>query len=113
MAKSEPSKIDCPKKIFLISLILAFKFQYDSNYSFKSWSKISGLSIKELQHIEMDALKFLNYELNVKFDTYNSWLKFLKTTISAEPEFEVNSSLKRPLTSVELSIATKRIKASS
>lgn len=67
----------CPKKVFLICLILSFKFNYDSNYSFKSWSKISGLSISEIKSLEFNTLKNLDYDLNCNAQVFENWTSLL------------------------------------
>lgn len=71
--------LQCPKKVFLICLILSFKFNLDSNYKLLSWSKMSGLSINELNLYETKILIDLNYNLNEinKPGIFNAWCNFL------------------------------------
>jgi hypothetical protein len=73
------SHLCCPKKVFLLCLILAFKYSLDSNYKFATWSKISGLAVKELQSYEMKLLADLNYGLNDvnKPGIFNMWVQYL------------------------------------
>lgn len=63
----------CPKKVFLVCLILSYKYNYDSNYSFKAWSKVSGLSITEIKLLEIAILGALDYNLNLN-ETYTKWV---------------------------------------
>ncbi|ODQ78409.1 hypothetical protein BABINDRAFT_162640 [Babjeviella inositovora NRRL Y-12698] len=69
------------KRLFLGCLILSFKFSRDFNFSFKTWSLMSGLEVHDLQTIERAILGGLNYDLYVngasytKFETVvNTWL---------------------------------------
>lgn len=71
----------CPKRTFLICLILSFKFNYDSNYSFKSWSKISGLSISEIKTLEFNILKELDYDLNCNVQNFKKWTSLLSQAL--------------------------------
>ncbi|ODV94817.1 hypothetical protein PACTADRAFT_3707 [Pachysolen tannophilus NRRL Y-2460] len=67
----------CPKRLFLTSLILSSKFLQDKNYSLKTWSKLSGLPLKELIKNEFIILKALNYELNIDISVYAEWSRLL------------------------------------
>lgn len=67
----------CPKRTFLVCLILSFKFNYDSNYSFKSWSKISGLPVSEIKTLEFQILKLLDYDLNCNAQVFERWNSLL------------------------------------
>lgn len=69
------SHLMCPKKVFLLCLILSFKYNHDSNYSFKAWTKISGLSVEELKLLEIDILKNLDYNLNLNNDSFTQWVQ--------------------------------------
>jgi hypothetical protein len=64
----------CPKKVFLICLILSFKYNYDQNYSFKSWSKISGLTVQEMKSLEVHILQDFDYSLNLNNEEYTRWV---------------------------------------
>lgn len=109
----------CIKKRFLVCLILSFKYHFDCQYSFQSWAKISGLTVKDLQRLEVQALKGLDYRLSVSSEDYESWINklalkmeqfqveefeatpmscctsFLKRTFSDINEFAVHESNKR------------------
>ncbi|CAG8837105.1 6857_t:CDS:2, partial [Cetraspora pellucida] len=42
----------CGRRMFLASLIIASKYLQDRNYSNSAWSKICGLSVKDINEIE-------------------------------------------------------------
>lgn len=78
MIKSSNSTVfQCPKRCFLTCLILASKFLQDRNYSMKTWSKISGLALKELISMEFTVLQAMDYDLNLKSQLYSEWSKLL------------------------------------
>lgn len=103
---SNDKSLMCPKRTFLICLILSFKFNYDSNYSFKSWSKISGLSIGEIKTLEFNILQSLDYDLNCNVETFEKWSLLLNQALEKiEKLIEIRNSnttsLKRTCTSIE------------
>lgn len=67
----------CGRRMFLSSLILASKYLQDRNYSNKAWSKISGLSLKEINENELVFLKLIDWELHLKFDDFKRWTERL------------------------------------
>ncbi|KAH3673096.1 hypothetical protein WICMUC_003929 [Wickerhamomyces mucosus] len=88
------SFIKCPKRSFLICLILSFKYNYDCNYSFKCWSKISGLDLKEIKSLEFQTLKLLNYDLGLSNDKFANWIFELNTKLNEfEPSQNRNPSI--------------------
>ncbi|CAM9018079.1 unnamed protein product [Wickerhamomyces anomalus] len=103
---SNDKSLMCPKRTFLICLILSFKFNYDSNYSFKSWSKISGLSIGEIKTLEFNILQSLDYDLNCNVETFEKWSLLLNQALEKIEKLIDNrnsntTSLKRTCTSIE------------
>lgn len=70
--------LNCPKKTFLVCLILSFKFNYDANCSLKMWSKISGLQVKELKALEFNGLNLLKYDLNISQENFANWTTTLE-----------------------------------
>lgn len=118
---SNNKSLMCPKKVFLICLILSFKLNYDSNYSFKSWSKISGLSIAEIKTLEFNILKELDYDLNCNAEVFENWnllltqaLEKIAKLIEAKKSTQINESSlfskKRHSTTIESENSMKRIR---
>lgn len=79
----------CPKKVFLICLELSFKFQYDSTYNLKAWSKISGLSVAELKSLEMKVLQMLDYDLALNKKEYMDWLEQVDSLINSKESMAI------------------------
>lgn len=69
--------LNCGRRTFLASLMLASKYLQDRNYSIAAWSKISGLSAKELKFNEIEFLKAMDWNLHVPIDAYNRWSSVL------------------------------------
>lgn len=85
----------CPKKLFLGLVIIASKFNQDSNYTFRTWLKICGcsrtvgqerdlesvnhsdFSMQELRSLEMQCLKLLNFDCYINGKRYENWCNIL------------------------------------
>ncbi|CAJ0847458.1 17520_t:CDS:2 [Entrophospora sp. SA101] len=65
LAESLVDSATCGRRMFLASLIVASKYLQDNNYSNNAWSKISGLSLKEINSIERRFLQLIVYNLYV------------------------------------------------
>ncbi|KAL2885703.1 G1/S-specific cyclin pas1 [Ceratocystis lukuohia] len=74
---SSPSRaLQCGRRMFLISLILASKYLQDRNYSAKAWSKISGLPISEINQNELAFLQAINWKLYIHESLFSRWTTF-------------------------------------
>ncbi|ANB12130.1 Pcl5p [Sugiyamaella lignohabitans] len=80
------SPLSCARRTFLASLMLASKCLQDRNYSISAWSKISGLSVKELGNNEIEFLKAADWKLHVPQEVYNRWSTLLLSSGSVKPE---------------------------
>ncbi|KAJ3284462.1 hypothetical protein HDU79_008103 [Rhizoclosmatium sp. JEL0117] len=69
----------CGRRMFLTALILASKYLQDRNYSNKAWSKISGLTVTEINANEFKFLGLIDYELFVGHETFANWTSLLNT----------------------------------
>lgn len=63
----------CGSRMFLISLILANKYIYDKCYKNITWSKITGLKIKDINLYENKVLNLLKHDLYISDVKYNNW----------------------------------------
>jgi hypothetical protein len=70
--------ISCGRRMFLAALICAHKFLQDKTYKNSAWSKVSGLSVHEVNHAEKVMLQLLDWALYVKKDTYDQWIAMLQ-----------------------------------
>ncbi|CAG8732852.1 21012_t:CDS:2 [Dentiscutata erythropus] len=73
----------CGRRMFLAALIVASKYLQDRNYSNRAWSKISGLSVKEINANEVCFLKLIDYNLFIAEDIFKRWSSLLLTHIQA------------------------------
>ena len=77
-----PDFAKCSKRIFLTCLIISHKFLTDNTYTMKTWSQITGLSVKALNDMERWCLNKLNYGLFVKKELLQHWtLKMSQNTL--------------------------------
>jgi hypothetical protein len=52
-------------RLILISMIVSVKYSVDEHYDNDFYSKAGGISLVELNQIEVNFLNFLNFDLNV------------------------------------------------
>jgi len=95
MEQSEDSHtaraMQCGRRMFLASLILASKYLQDRNYSARAWSKISGLKITEINSNEMAFVTAIDWRLHVSEPLFQRWtdvvLKFNPPASPSSPTF--------------------------
>ncbi|KAK9472715.1 uncharacterized protein V1510DRAFT_403035 [Dipodascopsis tothii] len=75
--------LQCGRRAFLSSLILASKYLQDRNYSSRAWSKISGLTTTEINQNEVAFLKAIDWKLHIPEKTYEQWSAVLLGSASA------------------------------
>ena len=69
--------MQCGRRMFLASLMLASKYLQDRNYSTRAWSKISGLRIPEINENETEYLSCIDYRLHMKKEAFENWSKIV------------------------------------
>lgn len=72
-ATEKPGKVnvlDCGRRSFLASLIVACKYVQDRSFALPAWSKISGLSAAELRSNELGFMDSIGWNAHVKYATY-------------------------------------------
>ncbi|OMH81427.1 G1/S-specific cyclin pas1 [Zancudomyces culisetae] len=67
----------CGRRMFVAALICASKFVMDRTYSNKAWSKVTGLDTAQINLMEFEFLKLLNYKLYVSDTSFNHWKTLL------------------------------------
>src|SRR5438067_13500340 len=75
--------ISCCRRMFLTSLIIATKYLQDRSYSNKAWSKITGLTVKEINYYEIFFWQLIDYNLYVAGDSFKNWCTFLLNNIKS------------------------------
>jgi hypothetical protein len=85
----------CGRRMFLAALILASKYLQDRNYSARAWSKISGLSIQEINVNEMAFLKAIDWKLHISEAVFQKWtdlvLKYTTSPGSSSPTITIST----------------------
>lgn len=71
--------IQCGRRMFLAALMLASKYLQDRNHSTQAWSKICGLRVREINENEKAYLKYIDYNLHIKKDTFENWSRIVLT----------------------------------
>lgn len=59
--------------MFIGALIVASKYLHDFSYKNTAWSSITGLSVNEINIIEANFLKLVDYKLFVSVEKFKSW----------------------------------------
>jgi hypothetical protein len=75
----------CGRRTFLSLLILASKYLQDRNYSMGAWSKISGLTVKELAGNELQVLSAVDWNVYVPSAIYAKWTGILMRAPGEDP----------------------------
>jgi hypothetical protein len=65
-------------RVLLASLITAIKYNEDEIYSNNFYAKVGGIPREEIDRIEYEFLKLINYSLYVKSDTYQKYKVYIK-----------------------------------
>ncbi|KAJ3269678.1 hypothetical protein HK104_005083, partial [Borealophlyctis nickersoniae] len=72
-----PAPYHCGRRMFLAALMLASKYVHDKTYANKAWSRISGLSVEEVNRNEREFLKLIGYRLGVEQAAWAAWTRML------------------------------------
>lgn len=64
-------------KVLFTSVLEAFKFNQDHSYSTEFYSKVAGISVKEIIEMEADFLNQIEYKLFVNEKEFNTYEKSL------------------------------------
>jgi hypothetical protein len=65
-------------RVVLASLITAIKYNEDEIYSNNFYAKVGGIPRDELDRIEYEFLKLINYSLYIKSDTFQKYKVYIK-----------------------------------
>ncbi|KAJ3202864.1 hypothetical protein HK099_001720, partial [Clydaea vesicula] len=65
-------------RVFLTSVILADTMLNDNPYSVKAWSMASGVCSEDLVKMKVEFCSLLDYELNLGWRDFQSWLSSLE-----------------------------------
>ncbi|KAI7901821.1 cyclin-domain-containing protein [Cokeromyces recurvatus] len=60
-------------RLFTTALILSNKYLDDNTFTNKTWSEVSGISLKELNIMEIEFLTALQYKICVHHNQFASW----------------------------------------
>ncbi|KAM0806701.1 hypothetical protein AB5N19_07038 [Seiridium cardinale] len=65
-------------RMLTVSLLLGSKFLDDNTFQNRSWSEVSGIAVQELNTMENEWLRYIDWSLYVNLDKsgdYNAWLQ--------------------------------------
>ena len=65
--------LQCGRRMFLTALILASKYLQDRNYSNQAWSRLSGLSVQDINTNEMAFLSAVDWRLHISETIFQRW----------------------------------------
>ena len=64
-------------KLILVSIVLSAKYNEECCFTNKFYSKIGGISVKELKNLEIKFCKYINYRLYIKQELFDKYSKYL------------------------------------
>lgn len=68
-------------QLITIALIVAHKWHNEPVYLNKVWSGITGISLVEIDKLEMSFIKSLDFDMFISGANYSAWLKCLRNYI--------------------------------
>jgi hypothetical protein len=75
-------------KLMLSSLIVAIKYNEDEMYSLKFYAGFGGVSIEELEYLEICFISRINFNLFIKEDIYNKYYEYFADTDSEDEDID-------------------------
>ena len=73
-------------KIIIGAMIVAIKYNEDEYYDMNFYSKIGGVTLKEIQKLEHSILTLLNFDLFVNETLFNKYSNYIQSVIASENE---------------------------
>ena len=73
-------------RLVFISILIAIKYNEDITFNFDFYSQVSGISIKELQLMEIEFISLIKFKLYIDKDQYNSYKLFIDNADSEEDD---------------------------
>jgi hypothetical protein len=80
--KQKPHPVICCRRMFLTCLVIAHKYLSDRAYLNSAWTKVTGLSVAEINFMEREVLRIINYKLEINEDTFRQWSAFVIDHVS-------------------------------
>lgn len=86
----------CGRRMFLVSLLLACKYQNDVTPKNSVWARASGLPVAQINHAERLFLGLLDYQLFISKESYEQWTTLVERhcqryTVSSNISTNTNS----------------------
>ncbi|KAK9712647.1 PHO85 cyclin-5 [Basidiobolus ranarum] len=82
----QESRSQCGRRMFLSAIIVATKFLQDKGIANTAWSRLSGLSVKEINANERIFLELLEYNIFVNSPLFSWWSTLLIDKIDSSPD---------------------------
>jgi hypothetical protein len=74
-------KISNFHRIFLVGIVIAIKFNEDIYYPNSFYSKIGGITLEDLNALEANFLKMIEYSLYIDDELFKKYHSFLQTLV--------------------------------
>ncbi|KAJ3155253.1 hypothetical protein HDU86_004343 [Geranomyces michiganensis] len=84
-------------RLLVCALIVAMKVLLDNTYTNKTWEKVCGIPVKELNIMEMEFLAQLDFDTHVSEGEYFAWLQHIELAVQS---FKSGSSSSKSPSSV-------------
>ena len=72
-------------RLVALSIMTSTKFYDDVHYSNRSWSKIVGIPLRELNDAETEFLRALNFDINIRLEVLDMWANMISNFAESTP----------------------------
>ena len=80
-------------RLLLSAIILAAKYLYDDTFDNTAWATVSSglFHLKQVNHMEMELLYFLNFELYIPIQEWNAFYLTVEQRVAQEVQKNLKS----------------------
>ena len=64
-------------KLIFVAIVLSAKYNGNCCLTNKLYSKIGGISVKELENLEIKFCKYINYRLYIRQELFDKYIKYI------------------------------------
>ena len=63
--------------MIFVAIVLSAKYNGNCCLTNKLYSKIGGISVKELENLEIKFCKYINYRLYIRQELFDKYIKYI------------------------------------
>ena len=77
-------------RLMLVSLMIASKFYNDIYYDNKTWSRIGGVSLEEINRLEHNFLRLMEYRVHIHVDRFINYVQLFLSYADNNSLYQTN-----------------------